>query len=880
MNKTFSALTSAATLLLVTVSSAARADLVITEYVEGGGQNKAVEVSNLGTDAVNLDSSKYVLTLYSNGKTEPGNSATLTGSLAAGKSVVFHNGDAEDEFKVGTASTVTYFSGDDAIVLSKDGTPIDRFGKVGERPDKAWLDPNNPNFSTVNKTLRRKASVTTGDANISAAFPGADNQWLVFDQDTSDGLGCPGEGACTKEPGSLIISEYVVGSSYNKAVELSNVGGSALDLDAAAYKLVLFTNGKTTPEQTETLSGTLNAGESIVFYNNQASDDFKAVGSASQLTTFNGNDALVLYKDDVVIDRLGKLGEDPGTAWTDPNNADFTTKGKTLRRQNAVRVGETDATAEFPGANNTWIVFDKDTADGLGCSGESACSSTGGDTGSTGGTPVVPNPNQGPCNNCENLTAVADPASFDINVYYSAVDSGSFDNPEAMKDAISAVIAKGHHKLSYKQVWSAITYADEDPSNPNNVIELYTGASTSKYSNGGNPTDWNREHTWAKSHGFPRESMNGYTDAHHLRPANVKVNGIRSNYDFDECSDTGTEVQGAPGNYLDASKRCFEPRDEVKGDIARMIMYMDTRYQGNDQNMPDLVAVDRITTKDEVSANQPYIGKLCTLYKWHQQDPVDATDQRRNDAVYKYQGNRNPYIDHPEWVQQVYGAQCGDAPTPQLDVNFVVNAPEKVVEGDTLTIDASATVAVDGSDITFNWEQVAGPDVTFSADKPVLEVTAPEVAQDSQLQFKLTVTDGTLTASKLVNVTLENVPFSLDVSFDGITKLIEGDSTTITASIAQAPEDLTYLWKQVSGNPADYDSNGLVLNVTAPEVALNQSLVFELTISDGSEQVVKQVNLEVTNVNAKESGWTQPDGAGSFGLGLLLLLPLALNRRR
>ncbi|WP_285164701.1 endonuclease [Shewanella goraebulensis] len=856
MNNKISTLAKAASLLLATASTAANADLVITEYVEGGGNNKAVEISNLGANSVDLDAAQYVLALYSNGGTDAGNSETLTGTLAAGSSIVFHNASADDLFKVGIESTVTYFNGDDALVLTKDNVVIDRFGKLGEDPGSEWTDPNDANFSTKDKTLRRKASITTGETDAAADFPGTDNQWVVFDKDTGDGLGCPGEGTCTVEPGVLLITEYIEGSSSNKAVELSNVGGSTLDLDANTYTLTMFSNGSSEiqDDRTETLSGSLAPGETIVFHNSSAWDEFK-VGTESSVTWFNGDDALVLYKDGIVIDRFGVLGEDPGSEWLDANDPDFSTKDKTLRRKNNVVVGDTVATAPFPGDDNQWAVFDKDTSDGLGCSGEEAC-------------PEIP-----VCENCPDLDPVADPDAYNRDEYYSDVINGSFDTPEAMKQAISVVIADGHQQLSYSEVWTVVTHSDEDPSDSMNVLELYTGNSIAKNSNAGNGGSWNREHVWAKSHGFPSESQLGYTDAHHLRPTNDRVNSTRSNYDFDECSDTGVELETAPGNYLDTEKRCFEPRDAVKGDVARMIMYMDTRYQGNDSNMPDLVAVDYITTAEEVSANAPLIGKLCTMYNWHQQDPVSEADIQRNNAVYTYQGNRNPYIDNPEWVQAVYGEACG----PKLDVDFIITAPEMVNETDAFVLDASATVAEEGTELSFIWEQTSGPELTFDATSAVLSLTAPEVTADTALEFVLTVSDGSLEATQTVAVTVVNVPLSFDISFSGNTELAQGEATVITASIADEPEGLTYSWSQTSGQTADYSASGLVLNLTAPEVSVDQALVFQLVVTDGEEQFVSSVSVNVKNET--ESGWTKPDGAGSLGGGLLMLLPLVWRRR-
>ncbi|UJF22589.1 lamin tail domain-containing protein [Shewanella sp. OMA3-2] len=132
MRITMSAVATATAIVLGTFSAAANADLLITEYIEGSSNNKAIEISNLGSSAIDLDANAYKLTLFGNGSTDPGNTETLTGILQPGKSLVFHNAGAADPFKIGNASTVTFFNGDDALVLTKDDAVIDRFGKRGE----------------------------------------------------------------------------------------------------------------------------------------------------------------------------------------------------------------------------------------------------------------------------------------------------------------------------------------------------------------------------------------------------------------------------------------------------------------------------------------------------------------------------------------------------------------------------------------------------------------------------------------------------------------------------------------------------------------------------------------------------------------------------
>lgn len=688
----------------------------------------------------------------------------------------------------------------------------------------------------------------------------------------------------TAASANLVITEYIEGSANNKAIEISNLGSSDINLDANAYKLILFANGAdaSKPGNTETLTGTLAPGKSIVFHNAGATIDAFKLGSASTVTYFNGDDAVVLTKNDVVIDRFGKRGEDPGTEWKDPNNADFSSVNKTLRRKASVTTGDTVAEADFPGTNNQWAVFVIDTADGLGCPGEKACT---GDV-TPPEPPKPPEPETGPCTGCETLTPVADPATFNSEIYYSDVLSGDFASAKELKDALSTIIAKGHKQLTYKQVWSTLTYADQDPANDKNVIEIYTGASISKYDNqtgGSGVGKWNREHVWAKSHGFPNESQWGYTDAHHLRPSDVGINTARSNNDFGACKDTGEEVlfNGAgTGNYLDKTTNCWEPRDKVKGDVARMIMYMDTRYQGSDTattQMPDLVAVDRLTTTAEDDA--PLIGTLCTLYEWSQLDAVDSYEQNRNNQVYKYQGNRNPFIDRPELVKEVYGAVCGDDPNPGLVVEGDIVTPESVTEGAAYTLDASAIKAGEGVTLTYKWEQIVGEEKTLVGNQAILSLTAPKVKADDTLNFTLTISNGTSETTKAVSLSVMNVPFMVEVGFAGNTKLAEEQSTTITATVADAAVGTTYSWKQVSGTTAKFTATDLKLDVTAPKVDINQSLVFELTVTNADkESFSKSVSIEV--LNTEDAGWTKPDGAGSLGGFITLLLPLIWLRRR
>jgi len=132
------------------------------------------------------------------------------------------------------------------------------------------------------------------------------------------------------------------------------------------------------------------------------------------------------------------------------------------------------------------------------------------------------------------------------------------------------------------------------------------------------------------------------TDIHHLRPTDVQVNSTRGNLDFDNG---GSPVKGCDGCKKDGDS--FEPPDRVKGDVARILFYMATRYEEGDR-------VNLELNEKVNNGSNPYHGKLSVLLEWNKQDPVDEFELNRNDVIEEWQGNRNPFIDHPEWANKIW----------------------------------------------------------------------------------------------------------------------------------------------------------------------------------------------------------------------------------
>lgn len=229
--------------------------------------------------------------------------------------------------------------------------------------------------------------------------------------------------------------------------------------------------------------------------------------------------------------------------------------------------------------------------------------------------------------------------------YYSGAETLT---GEVLKDFLHELI-DDHDELSYTQLWDALRYTDEDPNNKDNVILIYTGRSQSKeeIQSGNNYQDyWNREHVWPKYHGsFDTGDTEG-TDLHHIRPSDVSVNGERGSLDFDYGGSVVNDGGVPTLNLKDGDS--FEPRDEVKGDVARMIFYMAVRYEGENGEL-DLELNDLTYTQ-----GTPFMGNLQILLEWSLNDPVDEFELHRNDVIEGYQGNRNPFIDHPEFAFYIW----------------------------------------------------------------------------------------------------------------------------------------------------------------------------------------------------------------------------------
>ncbi|MCE3294452.1 MAG: bsn 2 [Crocinitomicaceae bacterium] len=221
-------------------------------------------------------------------------------------------------------------------------------------------------------------------------------------------------------------------------------------------------------------------------------------------------------------------------------------------------------------------------------------------------------------------------------------------------------IIDNHTVVSYNGLWNA--YEDTDRKSNGKVWDIYTdipgGTPVYTFNFGSDQCGsysvegdcYNREHTWPQSW---FNSVSGPTsDLFHVYPTDGKVNGERDNFPYGNVgspvyfvSSNGSQL--GISNDLGYSLVVFEPIDGYKGDVARNYFYMSTRYYSEDASWASSGATVKSDIKD---------WQLNVLLKWHHDDPVSPKETARNNTIYDdYQHNRNPFIDHPEWADSIWG---------------------------------------------------------------------------------------------------------------------------------------------------------------------------------------------------------------------------------
>lgn len=247
--------------------------------------------------------------------------------------------------------------------------------------------------------------------------------------------------------------------------------------------------------------------------------------------------------------------------------------------------------------------------------------------------------------------------------YYKGISSGL--SGYELKTALAEKISIGHIDKGYGALISVYFKSDADRSydNDGSLVDIYSENPSSydnyKYSSKkqvcgnyrGESNCFNREHIFPQS-GFGKGKPMK-TDFFHVFPTDGYVNGKRSNHPFGEVARPTWVSQN--GSKLGANTigkfrgTVFEPIDEFKGDIARALLYFATRYENRITGFRHKMLNG---TRDQVYAD----WFIAMLLRWHKMDPVSPHETQRNNIGYHFQGNRNPFIDHPEYVEKIWAS--------------------------------------------------------------------------------------------------------------------------------------------------------------------------------------------------------------------------------
>ena len=352
------------------------------------------------------------------------------------------------------------------------------------------------------------------------------------------------------------------------------------------------------------------------------------------------------------------------------------------------------------------------------------------------------------------------------NGYYNNANGKTGDE---LKVALHNII-KGHHVVSYNGLINAFAYTDCKPNGK--IWDIYSNIEYSpstglcgEYEQEGDC--WNREHTWPQS--WFNESTTPRSDLFHVYPTDGYVNGQRSNYPYGEVNNpiytSGNGSKLGPCVTSGYSSRVFEPIDEYKGDIARGYFYMSVRYYSEDSDW----GTSGMTNKSEIL---PWA--MTMLLRWSDEDPVSDKEIARNNAVYGYQNNRNPFIDHPEYAHMIWDENWQGGVYYNITCatglyHGSVSAPESAMEGTTVSITATPEPGY-----------MVGTYTVFKTGSPSTTVTVSSNGTFTMPSYAVTVSATFVQNNNYYDITLGNVSHGTINASETSAK--SGTTITLTAT--------------------------------------------------------------------------------------------------
>ena len=422
-------------------------------------------------------------------------------------------------------------------------------------------------------------------------------------------------------------------------------------------------------------------------------------------------------------------------------------------------------------------------------------------------------------------------------IVYAQIPSGYYNTATGTGYTLKTQLynkIKNHSDLGYDALWTTFATSDRDNQyeNDNTILDIYSENPTGvdpvifNYTTNQCGTYTTQGNCYNREHIVPQSTFNSVSpmmsDAHYIPPVDGYVNGIRSN-------NPHGNVATATWTSLNGSKRgtsavpgytgtVFEPLNEFKGDIARMYFYFATRYENTVANY----AFDMFNGTSNQVFTTPFLNMLIT---WHNQDPVSTREIVRNNAIYNRQNNRNPFIDHPEYVALIWST-TSDTQVPTSPTNL-----------------AASNIAT--TSLTLTW--------TASSDN--VGVTGYEVYMNGILKTTVATTTASITGLT------ENTNYAFYVKAKDLAENSSGNSATINATTLQffdiipptSPSNITNSAKTTTSLTINWSNSSDNIGVTLYEVYFDGVLKTSVTTTTATINGLTGLTTYPIYIKAKDA---------------------------
>lgn len=437
-------------------------------------------------------------------------------------------------------------------------------------------------------------------------------------------------------------------------------------------------------------------------------------------------------------------------------------------------------------------------------------------------------------------------SSSDPGDYYKNVD---LSTQKTFTDTLHNTISANTVDVGYNGLWNAYEKTDMRPGT-NYYWDMYSNynynGSSPHTGSSGEGNFVNREHTVPQS--WFNESSPMKADLFHVYPTDGYVNNMRSNYPHGDVGDVSKTSQNGSklgtASFSGISGTVFEVIDEYKGDFARSYFYFATRYC-------DKISDFTNDGKKMFSTSMPYMNTnfINQYYEWHIKDPVSDKEINRNEAVYGIQKNRNPYIDHPEWVAYAFKGIKPEETDDDPVLQSISLSGTYQIE---FTVDDTFSYA--GLIVTANYSSGSPKTVTPTS------VSTPDMSTTGEKTITVKYNDGTTEKSATYKITVnaaspDPVKHTTDLTLNKTTATVSvGETITLVATKTPSDSVDGVTWSTSDSSVATV-SNGVVTGVKAGTVTItatsnNIPATCSIEVKSQSSSDTVTASIDFTNSNS------------------------------